>query len=137
MALGNVVLSKRNARGGFQGALDQDMEGAGKRFAFALDYGWLLLQQPGWKFSPGRSCRWKLLPGGAKNQGVGAVERGAGRVLEVFFGGIEHRDVEARFQELEQGIAFHDERRLIRFRIAQSFVQRSSEERKTFRKKAL
>src|SRR6266436_8882958 len=131
------LLSKRNACGSLQGALDQDVEGAGKGFAFELDHGWFFLHQAGWKCGPGRSCRWERLRGGAENQGVGAVERGAGRVLEVFFGGVEHRDVEARFQELEQGIAFHDERRLIRFRIAQSFVQRSSEERKTFRKKAL
>ena len=43
MPLGNVVLSKRNARGSFQSALDQDVEGAGKGLAFALDYGWLFL----------------------------------------------------------------------------------------------
>src|SRR6266446_711292 len=137
MPLGNVALSKRNARGSLEGALDKDVEGAGKGLAFALDHGWLFLQQARWKFGPGGSCRRERLRGGAKNQGVGAVEHCAGGVLEVFFGGVEHRDVEARFQELEQGIAFHDERRLIRFRIAQSFVQRSSEERKTFRKKAL
>src|SRR5207249_11789998 len=60
----------------------QDVKGAGKGFAFALDHGWFFLQQAGWKFRPGRRCRWGRLRGGAKNQGVGAVERGAGRVLD-------------------------------------------------------
>src|SRR6266852_6046902 len=137
MPRGDGLLSKRNACGSLQGALDQDVEGAGKGFAFELDHGWFFLHQAGWKFGPSRSCRWERLRGGAKNQGVGAVERGAGRVLEVFFGGVEHRDVETRYQELQQGIAFHDERRRIRFRIPQSFLQRGSEKRKAFRKKAL
>src|SRR6266403_5526226 len=137
MPRGDGLLSKRNARGGLKGALDQDVEGAGKGFAFELDHGGFFLHQAGWKFGPGRCCRWKRLRGGAKNQGVGAVERGAGRVLKVFFGGVEHRDVETRSQELQQGIAFHDERRRIRFRIAQSFLQRGSEEWEAFRKKAL
>ena len=101
MPRGDGLLSKRNARRGFQDALDQDVKGAGKGFAFALDHGWFFLQQAGWKFRPGRRCRWGRLRGGAKNQGVGAVERGAGRVLEIFFGGVEHRDVEARSQELQ------------------------------------
>ncbi len=43
MPMGNVVLSKRNASGGLESALNQDVEGAGKGLAFALDYGWLFL----------------------------------------------------------------------------------------------
>src|SRR6266403_929431 len=137
MPCGDGQLSKRNARGSLQSALDQDVEGAGKGLTFALDHGWLFLQQACWKFGPGGSCRRERFRCAAKNQGVGAVEHGAGRVLEVFLGGVEHRDVEARSQVLEQGIAFHDKWRRIRFCIPQSFLQRGSEKRKAFRKKTL
>src|SRR2546430_8663263 len=46
-----------------------------------------------------------LFRSSAKNEGIGTIETSAGGILEIFLRRIEHREIKARFQKLQQGIA--------------------------------
>src|SRR4029077_10656000 len=118
----NVALSKVNVCWGLQSALDQHPEGPRQRLAFRLDDRRVLLQQTCRKFGPGRHCHRESIWPAAKNQRVRAVQCSASRVLEIFFGGIDHREVETWFQKLQQGIAFYNERRWFPAGIASGFL---------------
>jgi len=75
--------------------------------------------------------------GAVKNEGVDAVEGGARGVLEIFLCGIDDCEIEAGFQELEQGVALHNECSGFPLCTFQRFVEGLTKERKALRKEAL
>src|SRR2546430_6072133 len=78
-----------------------------------------------------------LFRSSAKNEGIGTIETSAGGILEIFLRRIEHREIKARFQKLQQGIALQNKRRQIAVGNRSRFLDRSSQQRKPFGEETL
>lgn len=101
--------NQSDTRRSIENAIYEGKDRLGERLAFELNHGRLLAKELGGKLEPEGSC-WTGRSGGfAENDGIGAVEGGAGRVFEVLAGGIDDGKVEARLKELHQRVAFDDD----------------------------
>src|SRR5260370_31350710 len=100
-AIRNYALSNRNSWGPFQHSTDEHVQRLRQGLTLPLGNRRLFLEQTFWKLDPGRSCRRKSIGRSAQNQGVGAVESNASRILEIFLRRIDHREIEAGLQKLQ------------------------------------
>lgn len=131
------ALSNGNAGGGFERALDENVERCGQGFTFSLGYGGLFAEETRREFGPsGRGGRGRVRSV-AEDEGVGTIEDDSGRILEVVFGGIYHGEVEIGLQELQQRIAFENEWSELGVVCIKSFLQRGAQEREALGEKTL
>src|SRR5690348_1834793 len=101
MCIRKCALSNRNICWPFQHSLNEYMQGLRKRLAFALRNGGLFPEKARRKPGPGWSFVGKCGGSSAEDQGIGTIERGTRRVLEVFLRRVDDCEIQAGLQELQ------------------------------------
>jgi hypothetical protein len=92
----------------FEGSPDEYSEWEGQWLAFPLLDGWGLAQELARNLHPGGFGDWRFVAMGVQNQGVGAIQNYARGVFEVVATWIDHCEIQARLNELENGVALEN-----------------------------
>src|SRR6266851_2201736 len=131
------VLSNGNTSRSFQNPVNEGAQWLREGLALELRNGWLFTEQARRELCPHRRGRREWLRCTSQHQRVGAVQGHPSRILKIFFRWINHRKIQARPQELQQGIAFHDQWRQPLPCFSNFLLQRSPQKGQPFREKPL
>lgn len=102
----NDTFSNGNRPRRFQYPLNQNPQWLRERLALLLRDRSFLTEQPRWELCPCGRRSEKSVRGGAKDQGIGAVQSRPSGILEILLRRIDNGKIQARLHELQQGIAF-------------------------------
>src|SRR6266571_526242 len=101
----SAALSNGNTSRAFQDPVNEGAQWLRQWLALALRNRWLFTEQARREFCPCRPGSRKSTGRISKHQRVGAVQGHPSRILKIFFRWINHSKIQARPQELQQGIA--------------------------------